>query len=95
MRARGEYFADAGGAQSRLRAAHGRSQTRATRADNNDVKGMIGNRIGLAVLYRRRSRHHQAPKVNLRTANTQAAAMPNEKSVLSASNASLRPSPCT
>ncbi len=46
MRARREHLADAGRAQSRLRAADGRAQTRAAGADDDDVETVIGDRIG-------------------------------------------------
>ncbi len=50
VRAGREHLGDAGGAQARLRAADGGAQARAAGADDDDVEGVIGDRIGLAVL---------------------------------------------
>src|SRR5208337_467886 len=48
VRARRKYLGDAGGAQARLAAADHRAQAGAAGTDNNDVVGVVFNRIGLS-----------------------------------------------
>ena len=49
MRAGREHLGDAGGAQARLAAADHGAQARAAGADDDDVVGVVLDRIGLAV----------------------------------------------
>ena len=48
VRAGREHLGDAGGLQARLGAADARAQARAAGADDDDVEGVVGDRIGLA-----------------------------------------------
>ena len=93
MRARWKHFRNARGAKARLRAANSRAKARTSGAYDNDIKGVIGNWVSLAVLSGGRTSHFYAPNVNLRTANTHAAPTASENKVFNASAIIFDPSP--